>query len=675
MNPDLWYPLPPDMTAWNSAIMSNLAMKIPEATSYVTNITWSNMDVSTGDADALIEFLGGIASAPVTIRATKLAPIDVLVTDIGAGEPKFYPLSPIFLQKIYADNVIGEPVENATERDEDYEGPGRRIKHIKTVDSVKYASIESAKKIVDEIEKSANVATWMANNTPELLTALYERSIEEPQETEKTAAEDIPELIVISKLGDEFYGNGERLSGNEVGAFCKLANATEEERTALLNGVPLVRDNRTKVASLHIPTEQEATQLAMDDSVDFFSADQLDRSSRLGIVPSIALTNVYMKDGSSKKGIVFSHVSGSYQDAKDHKADSTTGMNNRYAVMGIDSPDGYGEFPRELFICSDGYGFATNIKSTPRLGVPINMIQEISQPDEPSIGSVGIIIEGSDLRDFGRVESVMGTRGRNLVRLYSYITHGLNDYSVGNDFYEIPDDQLPVANEEDRIDNVTMTGVNAVVTRDAEGNVILDGVSHSVINCPYALMSKYACAYEDAVTVTNIATTIGKCAFEVLEPVEKQADAQNDNPDKTKKDRKGTMTGSDDTDAQPQPQLMQQTPAQMMSTNNPTSAGLNTSMKLPVSSQDMENVVALNSPQTMDAMIMSNLAATNMASQDMLQRTSDSIMRALSYLSQVLFLIRQGQLGFLKEQDVRIATQKLTDVLTTLGLQLPQQGY
>ena len=72
---------------------------------------------------------------------------------------------------------------------------------------------------------------------------------------------------------------------------------------------------------------------------------------------------------------------------------------------------------------------------------------------------------------------------------------------------------------------------------------------------------------------------------------------------------------------------------------------------------------------------MSNLAATNMASQDMLQRTSDSIMRAVSYLSQVIFLIRQGQLGFLKEQDVRLAIQKLTDVLTSLGLQLPQQGY
>lgn len=99
MNPDLWYPLPPDMQSWNSAIMSTLAQSIPEATSYVTNITWSNMDVSTGNADALIEFLGGIASAPVTIRANKLAPIDILVTDIGAGEPKFYPLSPIFYRK------------------------------------------------------------------------------------------------------------------------------------------------------------------------------------------------------------------------------------------------------------------------------------------------------------------------------------------------------------------------------------------------------------------------------------------------------------------------------------------------------------------------------------------------------------------------------------------------
>lgn len=671
MNPDLWYPLPPDMQAWNTAIMSTLAQNIPEATSYVTNITWSNMDVSTGNADALIEFLGGIASAPVTIRANRLAPIDTLVTDIGAGEPKFYPLSPIFLQKIYADNVIGEPVENTTERDEDYEGPGRRIKHIKTVDSVKYASIESAKKIVDEIEKSASVATWMANNTPELLTALYERSIEEPQETEKIAADEVPELIVIAKLGDEFYGNGERLSGSQVGEFCKLANATVEERTALVNGVPLVRDNREKVATIHIPTEQEVTTLVSSDN-DLFNPDQLDRASRYGNIPRIALTNVYMVDGTSKKGVVFA---ASETFDTDHKADSTSGIFSRLAVKGIDDPYGYGRTGRELFICNEGYALSPAFKTTVRLGISGDMIAELNQPDSPTMGMVVLILSGNTVRDFGRIESVLTSAGGSLVRLYSYLDHAVHDYREVSQFYEVPDVILPAAYEEDKIDNVTMTGINGFVSRDMEGNLIIDGASHSVVNCPYALMSKYACAYDDAVTITNIASTIGKCSFEALEPVEKQADAQNDNPDKTKKDRKGTMTGSDDDEAPPQPQLMQQTPAQMMSTNNPNGAGLNTSRKLPVSSKDMENVVALNSPQTMDAMVMSNLAATNMASKDMLQRTSDSIMRAVSYLSQTLFLIRQGQLGFLKEQDVRIAMQKLTDVLENLGLQLPQQGY
>ncbi len=673
MNPDLWYPLPPDMQSWNSAIMSTLAQSIPEATSYVTNITWSNMDVSTGNADALIEFLGGIASAPVTIRANKLAPIDILVTDIGAGEPKFYPLSPIFLQKIYADNVIGEPVENATERDEDYEGPGRRIKHIKTVDSVKYASIDSVKKIVGEIEKSASVATWMANNTPELLTALYERSTEDPQETEKIAAEDIPDLIIISKDGDRFFGNGEELTGSQVGNFCKLANATEYERAALLNGVPLVRDYREKVAAIHIPSEQELTTLAADESFDLFTEDDLFRSSRRGKVPQISISNVYLKDGTRVKGVII-NVSTFTGGVTDHKADSVTEPFRDFTRADVDRADGYGNLDRELFISNHGYGFATAIKSTTRLEVSGRMLAELGTPDAPAIGMVGIILENY-LEDFGRVESVIRTGGKNLVRLYSYITHKLQDYTMGDTFYEVPDNQLAVANEEDVTDTVTMSGVNGSVSRDNEGNIIIDGTSHSIVNCPYALMSKYACSYEDAVNITNVASNIGKCFFEVFEPVEKQADAQNDNPDKTKKDRKGTMTGSDDNEATMQSQLQSQTPSQMMSTNNPNRAGLNTSAQLPVTSKDMENVVALNSPQTMDAMVMSNLAATNMASQDMLQRTSDSIMRAVSYLSQVIFLIRQGQLGFLKEQDVRLAIQKLTDVLTTLGLQLPQQGY
>lgn len=673
MNPDLWYPLPPDMQSWNSAIMSTLAQSIPEATSYVTNITWSNMDVSTGNADALVEFLGGIASAPVTIRANRLAPIDILVTDIGAGEPKFYPLSPIFLQKIYADNVIGEPVENTTERDEDYEGPGRRIKHIKTVDSVKYASIDSVKKIVGEIEKSASVATWMANNTPELLTALYERSTESPQETEKIAASDIPDLIIISKDGDRFFGNGEELTGSQVGDFCKLANATEYECTALLNGVPLVRDYREKVAAIHIPGEQELTTLAADDSFDLFTEDDMFRASRRGSVPNISISNAYLKDGTRLKGVII-NVSTFTGGVTDHKADSVNEPFRDFTRADVDRADGYGNLDRELFISNHGYGFATAIKSTTRLEVSGEMLAELGTPDAPAIGMVGIILENY-LKDFGRVESVIRTGGKNLVRLYSYITHKPQDYTMGDTFYEVPDNQLAVANEEDITDTVTMSGINGSVSRDNEGNIIIDGTSHSVVNCPYALMSKYACSYEDAVNITNVASNIGKCVFEVFEPVEKQADAQNDNPDKTKKDRKGTMTGSDDSDDTEQPQLQQQTPAQMMSTNNPSGAGLNTSAQLPVTSKDMENVVAINSPQTMDAMVMSNLAATNMASQDMLQRTSDSIMRAVSYLSQVIFLIRQGQLGFLKEQDVRLAIQKLTDVLTTLGLQLPQQGY
>lgn len=673
MNPDLWYPLPPDMQSWNSAIMSTLAQSIPEATSYVTNITWSNMDVSTGNADALIEFLGGIASAPVTIRANRLAPIDILVTDIGAGEPKFYPLSPIFLQKIYADNVIGEPVENTTERDEDYEGPGRRIKHIKTVDSVKYASIDSVKKIVGEIEKSASVATWMANNTPELLTALYERSTEAPQETEKIAAEDIPDLIIISKDGDRFFGNGEELTGSQVGDFCKLAGATEYERTALLNGVPLVRDYREKVAAIHIPGEQELTTLAADDSFDLFTEDDMFRASRRGSVPNISISNAYLKDGTRLKGVII-NVSTFTSGVADHKADSVNEPFRDFTRADVDRADGYGNLDRELFISNHGYGFATAIKSTTRLEVSGEMLAELGTPDAPAIGMVGIILENY-LKDFGRVESVIRTGGKNLVRLYSYITHKPQDYTMGDTFYEVPDNQLAVANEEDITDTVTMSGVNGSVSRDNEGNIIIDGTSHSVVNCPYALMNKYACSYEDAVNITNVASNIGKCVFEVFEPVEKQADAQNDNPDKTKKDRKGTMTGSDDSDGTEQPQLQQQTPAQMMSTNNSSGAGLNTSAQLPVTSKDMENVVAINSPQTMDAMVMSNLAATNMASQDMLQRTSDSIMRAVSYLSQVIFLIRQGQLGFLKEQDVRLAIQKLTDVLTSLGLQLPQQGY
>ena len=255
MSDNMWYQLPPDMTTWNTAVIGNIARKLPEITNYISAVTWSRLDPATGDADGLIELLGGTCAAPVTIRANKMAPIDILVTSAN-GDTKFYPLSPAFLQKIYADNVLGKPVSNLTDRDEDYIGPSQRVRNIKTVDAVKYASKEAVEHIYNEMTKSASVVDWMFTNMPEVMLAIHEKATA-PEEVEKTAAPEMPDLLVAWKDHDTYKCNGEVITADVVNELFKFANATEEERINFMNGVPFVRDNREKIAKLVIPRQED----------------------------------------------------------------------------------------------------------------------------------------------------------------------------------------------------------------------------------------------------------------------------------------------------------------------------------------------------------------------------------------------------------------------------------
>lgn len=49
-------------------------------------------------------------------------------------------------------------------------------------------------------------------------------------------------------------------------------------------------------------------------------------------------------------------------------------------------------------------------------------------------------------------------------------------------------------------------------------------------------------------------------------------------------------------------------------------------------------------------------------------RASDSILNAISHLSQLLFLVRQGSLDYLSESDLQVAMNKMTDVADRLGI-------
>lgn len=683
MDSDLWYQLPPDMTAWNTAIVENMARKLPELPSYINSITWSKLDPVTGDGEGLVEFMNGIAAAPIIIKGNKLAPVDIIATNTGAGV-KFYPLAPVFLQKIYADNVIGEPVANATETDDDYVGPSKKIKHIKTVDAVKYASVETAKQWLEEIDKVASVADWFYRNMPETLTAIYNRA-NDIEETVKEASIEFPDLVVMWKEDGKYFANGEEMTSEDIGALCKHAGVAAEDRVAMMNGKPIVLDTREKTARIHIPYEQDVVNIGMSD-YDIFSDGATVVSREVLEAPEIAVTDVYLRTGEVKRGLVFSTRALNNFFFSEHGASCPLNGSPSTFVPEV-NPIAARTEALELFVSNEGYGLNSSIKTSARTPVEGKVILEQSDvTSHPAVGMMGIVMDQhGNVRSVGRVMGTAAFGQMTVLTIYNIVSHKEEDMTMEDKFFiEIPDVNLPVVHPEERSSMITGSGVNCIVRKADDGRIVLDGESHSIVNCPYALMNKYAAAYEDAVMITNIANDYGQCVFEILPEdfgVDKTA-AFNDNPDETKKNRKGTKAGSDDEDPTRQadaPQLQQMTPEAQMSVGQATAPGAgqagNSSMVQPISSKDLETLVHVNSPKAMDAYMLGNLAqSNNLSSREEIIRTSDSVLEAIGHLSQLLFLVRNGSAQFVSENDLQSALSKLSDVAQAIGISNSQVG-
>ena len=677
MDSELWYQLPPDMSAWNTAIVENMARKLPELPAYINSITWSKLDPVTGDGEGLVEFMNGIAAAPIIIKGNKLAPVDIVATNTGAGI-KFYPLAPVFLQKIYADNVIGEPVQNATETDEDYVGPSKKIKHIKTVDAVKYASVETAKQWLAEIDKVASVANWFAEKMPETLVAIYNRA-NEVEEQVKEASIEAPELMMFWSENGKFFANGEEMSSEDIGALCKFAGVSAEDRVGLMNGKPIVVDNREKTARIHIPYEQDVTSISLNDE-DIFS----DSRPRADIAsPAIAVTDAYLRTGEVKRGIIFTRAGRNSQWGRD----AWSPMNGKPSTYVPEVDENKAREHLELFVCNEGYGINDSIKTSVRTPVEGKVIVENSDPVDPAVGMMCLVMSlDGYFTHIGRIMNVRRYGQLRLVTIYDIVEHKEHEIKFDNlIFIEIPDVNLAVVRPEEKSSIVTGSGINCIVRKGDDGRIILDGESHSLVNCPFALMNKYAAAYDDAKAIVDIANDYGMCAFEVMTEEAVKTAAFNDNPDATKKNRKGTKAGSDDENPTQQsdaPQLQQMTPEAQMSVGQSALSGApgagqagHSSMVQPISSKDLETLVQVNSPKAMDAYMLGNLAqSNNLTSREQIVRTSDSVLDAIGNLSQMLFLVRNGSTQYVSENDIQSALSKLSDVAQAIGISNSQVG-
>ena len=532
-----------------------------------------------------------------------------------------------------------------------------------------------------EIDKVASVANWFAEKMPETLIAIYNRA-NEVEEQIKEASIEAPELMMFWSENGKFFANGEEMSSEDIGALCKFAGVSAEDRVGLMNGKPIVVDNREKTARIHIPYEQDVTSISLSDE-DIFSDG---RTSADIASPSIAVTDAYLRTGEVKRGIIFSRT-GLAGLNEQCVRDAWSPMNGKPSTFVPEVDENKSRESKELFVCNEGYGINDSIKTSVRTPVEGKVIVENSDPVDPAIGMMCLVmsLEG-DFSHIGRIMNVRRYGQLRLVTVYNIIDHREHEVKFDNlMFIEIPDVNLAVVRPEEKSSIVTGSGINCIVRKGDDGRIILDGESHSLVNCPFALMNKYAAAYDDAKAIVDIANDYGMCAFEVMTEDYAKTAAFNDNPDATKKNRKGTKAGSDDENPTQQsdaPQLQQMTPEAQMSVgqsalNGAPGAGQagHSAMVQPISSKDLETLVQVNSPKAMDAYMLGNLAqSNNLTSREQIVRTSDSVLDAIGNLSQMLFLVRNGSTQYVSENDIQSALSKLSDVAQAIGISNSQVG-
>ena len=207
----------------------------------------------------------------------------------------------------------------------------------------------------------------MVENLPEGLTAIYDKANEV---VEKVAtAPEIPELTVVWKDRDSFYVNGDEVTAAQVSEFCKLANVTDEERSNLFAGIPIVRDTREKVASLIIP--KSPNDLVVDRN-PFADTEDADNVSPTVAPRDISLTSAILKDGRTVHGLLFDNNAIRSLSPYDNNGSST--FYPPYTnPSSFNKPDLASESFRgkyELFVSTEGYAIQTGIKTTVR--VPIS---------------------------------------------------------------------------------------------------------------------------------------------------------------------------------------------------------------------------------------------------------------------------------------------------------------
>lgn len=630
MSHDNWYAMPAGVDQWQAFIMYNLSRKFPEIPKYIAGIELSQLEPVVGDADGLVYLLGGMAAIPIIIRQNKLAPLDIMVNK----KQEFYPVNETFLQKIYADNVIGEPSNDPYFNDDlNADGPGQRVQYYNTldgrsrsqkiaseihfaniddsipempkcanecIDTIQALSYDDKKYLLGELEKSAALLTFFNTNHPEVIHTLA--SAEEPKVEKKAAIEEtIPDLQYLYKKNDNYYFNGKEITTKLASEYMNACEMDNDARVKLMNGADFCLDFRPKTAALC--TNHSLLNKTASEYFD---------------VNSIIVATVLDVSGALHRGILVS-------ESRFNESIHNKGR--------IPPKDTY------IFICAEGYAVQDNVYVIEAIPVTVQELFEAVVPTHPQVGMFGIVImtdgaRGSITEPFS-IMSVLHYGDKISIKSMAYnMLEKDIELNSKSHFCEVVDKKLELIPNKDEALKV-QTGINISLGVNGEGKIVLASEALDYPDAIYNLMNDYNLGYNDAKEVADETLQTGNTVAKIAAAEKKEQPTQpiDDNPEV--------------------PGIQQNVNRQNM---------------LPVTQQDLTDISAVNSPSLMDAYITGRLTDVNTAGREEIMQASDTIINAIKAVGKILFLVRVGKIDYVKEADAQLALNKLSDVAKSLGI-------
>ena len=645
MNHDNWYAMPPSPDQWQSFVFSNLARKVPEIPQYIAGIEFNRIDPVLGDADGLVYLIGGLAAVPVTIRQNRMAPLDVMVSK----NEDFYPVSEAFLQKIYADNVLGEPSnEPGYSEDQVAEGPGQHIQYYNTVGggagmSAKLASeAPYATKVAlrSEIEKSASLLTFFNDKMPDLLEVLYTA---QPDAVKVASApeEEMPDLFYMYRNENGYKCNGEDVTTKTASAFMDIIGFTNEDKLDVMHGQEICLDNREKVASIVL--DSFVSQLPKEPD---YSNETEDLSTGIATVVSVS--------GEILKGLLYREYT---SNSVPNSLKGYTGKTGAY---------------RHIFICDKGYAVQEDVFVIDIVPVELKHVREASQPTTPEVGKFGSIITNGRVNVPFNICAVETYGTTTMVRSAAYdMSTDEFEVNANAQFYDVVDNRIKLAsNKTDAFHSVE--GQNVSVSLNGEGKIVVASQVYDYNDAIYTLMTDYNLDYTDAKNVSDSTLSRGSVNFKIAAEKDKKDAKKEDKPSKGEK-------AQDDLQAQQAQSEMdasnQQAQSEMDAANQQAQQAqanqqvlANQGQMTPVSQEDLNDVAAMNDPSLMDAYITGKLTDVNTAGREQIMQASDAIIGAIKAVGRILFLTRLGKIEYVKEDDAQLALNKLSDVAKSIGI-------